>query len=66
MPLNEEVFANILDDVLDETLDLKKQDRARFCNALMERLAEEDFFPDEDQDGLTAEEFLDLADQEEE
>jgi hypothetical protein len=56
MPLTEEQFAEILDEVIDETLDLKKQDRVRFNNALLERLGEEDVFPEEDEDeGLTEE-----------
>jgi hypothetical protein len=50
MPLDEKQFAAILDEIIAETLDLKKQDQVRFSNALVERLREEDCFPEEDDD----------------
>ena len=53
MALTEEQFVQILDEIIDETLDLKKQERVRFTNALVERLLEEDaILPDEDPDDI--------------
>lgn len=56
MRIDEEKFAEILDEVIDETLDLDKRDRIRFCNALVERLNEEDVFPLEDDEEAFADE----------
>lgn len=59
MQFTEEQFADILDEVIAETLDLKRQEKVRFCNALLERLLEEDFFLDEDEDGNVTDEQAD-------
>lgn len=50
MPTTEKEFTVFLDETLDETLDLTKRDRARFTNALLERLREEDAFTEDEED----------------
>jgi hypothetical protein len=48
MTLSEQQLAAILEDVIDETLDIKQRDRDRFENALFERLREEAVFSEEE------------------